>query len=243
MNNPFFSIIIPSLNSSRTIRRSLDSIIHQNFLDFEILIIDGNSIDDTISVINSYNDFRIKLFSGFDRGIYDAMNKGLQWAQGNWLYFMGSDDYLHDEFVLSDIQKFITSSRNKVVYGNVKVHGETGWANHGELYGGEFEFRKFYKSNICHQSIFYNRGFILENSIKYNLRFPICADWDFNFQCWNQTKFEYTSRVIAVFQAGGISSRNDIFEPFLKERKKYLPYHYRLREVIKKFYRQWIINI
>jgi len=77
MNNPFFSIIIPCLNSSSTIKRALDSVLNQSFKDFEILIMDGLSEDDTVFKINEYKDERLKVHIEKDFGIYDAMNKGL----------------------------------------------------------------------------------------------------------------------------------------------------------------------
>ena len=243
MNAPFFSIIVPCLNSSNSIHQAVTSIIQQTFIDFEILIIDGNSSDETINILKSFQDRRIRVFSESDGGIYDAMNKGLNLAHGEWLYFLGSDDYLLDKFVFEDIQKLLNGYRGNVLYGNVKVAGKTSWANDGDIYDGEFDFYKFYKKNICHQSIFYNRKFIKKYKIVFNLQYPISADWDFNFQCWQFTKFKYISRTIAVFHAGGISTRSDIVEPFHSERRKYLPLLIRLNERLKLFLSSFLNKI
>lgn len=231
---PAFSIIIPCFNSAFSIGKAINSIIKQHFSDFEILIIDGVSGDDTVNVVNGFQDNRIKIYSEADLGIYDAMNKGLKLAKGQWLYFLGSDDYLYDKFVLADIFNFIVLNHCRVLYGDVKVSGKNGWAIDGEIYGGEFDFNKFYKNNICHQSIFYNREFIIKHQFNFDLRFPVSADWDFNFKCWQKTRFLYVSRIVAVFQAGGLSSNKDIVEPFHFERRKYLPLRVRLNERIKK---------
>ena len=72
--HPFISIIIPTYNSSSTIKNCIDSIINQTFTDFEILVIDGQSTNDTLKQIDGYNDKRIKILSEPDSGIYDAMN-------------------------------------------------------------------------------------------------------------------------------------------------------------------------
>ena len=234
MNSPFFSIIIPCYNSAGTIREALASIMQQRFTDLEVLIMDGASKDETLSIIKAFGDTRIKIYSEPDKGIYDAMNKGTLRATGQWLYFLGSDDYLFDENVLSDMQSFIAASASEVVYGDVKVKGEALWARDGEVYGGEFDFYALYKSNICHQSIFYNRKFVLRNGFTYSLRYPVSADWDFNFRCWQKTKFTYVERIVAVFQAGGLSTIKDIKEPFHQERRKYLPLHVRITERLKK---------
>ena len=88
------SIIIPTYNSASVLAKALDSIVKQNFTDWEVLVMDGVSTDNTIKVAQSYNDSRIHIFSEPDKGIYDAMNKGIEKAQGEWLYFLGSDDWL-----------------------------------------------------------------------------------------------------------------------------------------------------
>ena len=93
---PFISIIIPTFNAESTILKALESILQQTFKDFEILIIDGLSKDKTIEIVENLKDSRIKIHSDKDIGIYDAMNKGIHYAQGKWLYFIGSDDYLYN---------------------------------------------------------------------------------------------------------------------------------------------------
>lgn len=230
---PFFSIIIPCLNSSVTINRALDSVLNQSFKDFEILIIDGASQDDTVLKIKEFKDDRIKISVEKDFGIYDAMNKGLNKSTGTWLYFLGSDDKLFDPFVLNDIHEYASSCKCDVLYGNVKVHGDTPWAKDGTVYSGKFDFYKFFKSNICHQSIFYKRDFISKNQLFFDLKFPMSSDWDFNFRCWDKTKFQYIERVVAVFYSGGFSSVNSN-DPFLLERKKYLTLNRRIKEYFRR---------
>lgn len=97
------SIIIPTYNSASVLPRALDSIICQTFTNWEVLIMDGISTDDTLKMAQSYNDSRIRIYSEPDNGIYDAMNKGINKANGEWLYFLGSDDCLFSKDVLSNI--------------------------------------------------------------------------------------------------------------------------------------------
>ena len=104
---PKVSIIIPTCNSAKTLSRCLDSVISQSFTDWEVLMKDGVSNDDTIIIASSYQDSRIRIYSEPDKGIYDAMNKGIDKAQGEWLYFLGSDDWLLNNCVLEEI--FFTS--------------------------------------------------------------------------------------------------------------------------------------
>ena len=100
---PRLSIIIPTFNSAKTLSRCLDSVISQSFTDWEVLMMDGVSNDDTIKIASSYQDSRIQIYSEPDKGIYDAMNKGIDKAQGEWLYFLGSDDWLFNCNSLKDI--------------------------------------------------------------------------------------------------------------------------------------------
>jgi glycosyltransferase involved in cell wall biosynthesis len=216
--NPFFSIIIPTYNTGSCLSRVIESVLGQTHTDFEIVIADGGSKDDTIAVAKSYSDSRIKLYSEPDKGVYDAMNKGMNWATGEWMYFIGSDDYFYNDNVLQAMAQKLRKTKNHVLYGDVLVQGNTGWAADGQVYDGRFSFQKLLKSNICHQSMFYRRSFILKHRLQYELRYPISADWDFNIACRLRTDFSYTDTIIAVFKAGGISTgeRN---EPFLLERK------------------------
>ena len=99
------------------------------------------------------------------------------------------------------------------------IKGDTGWATDGQIYNGKYSFQKLLKSNICHQSMFYRRSFILQNQLQYDLKYPVSADWDFNIACRLLTKFNYVNDIVAVFNAGGISTGKSRPEPFLEERK------------------------
>jgi glycosyltransferase involved in cell wall biosynthesis len=210
---------MPVFNAENTIITALESIFQQTFKDFEILIIDGLSQDKTIEIVQNLKDSRIKIYCDKDKGIYDAMNKGIHYAQGEWLYFIGSDDYLYSDDVLQIIGNKIKKTKNNVIYGNVLIKGNTGWASEGKVYNGKYSFQKLLKSNICHQSMFYRRSFILKNQLEYDLKYPISSDYDFNIACRLRSKFTFINTIVAVFNAGGISTGKSIAEPFLEERK------------------------
>ena len=95
-----YSIIVPTFNSAHTLKRCLDSILSQTFKNFEIIIADGLSTDSTLMTAESMRDERINIFSEKDYGVYDAMNNAVERAQGKWILFLGSDDFLFDDFVL-----------------------------------------------------------------------------------------------------------------------------------------------
>lgn len=216
---PRCSIIIPTFNSATTLVRCLDSIVAQSFDDFEVLLVDGASDDETLSIISRYAeaDPRIRSMSGKDRGIYDAMNKGMDAARGQWLIFIGSDDTFHDRYVLEKVFARSSPPDSKVIYGNARIIGDSSWAADGAIYDGKFETEKVLNKNICHQAIFYNTDFVRTSIGHYNLKYRLCADWDFNLRCWAKTNFCYIDLIITNFFAGGESTAKNTDEEFTKE--------------------------
>lgn len=207
MKNPFFSIIIPTFNSSALLGRCLSSIINQSSTNWEILIIDGLSTDNTLEIARNFNDHRIRIYSSADKGIYDAMNKGIKLAGGEWLYFLGSDDSFYSNEVLLILTR-ILNVKNKVFYGNVKVVGDTSWAKDGDIYDGEFDLKKLLYTNICQQAIFYHKSIFREIN-HFNVNYIVCSDWDFNLRCWSKYKFKYIDEIFCLFHGGNTSSTID----------------------------------
>ena len=196
-----FSIIIPVYNSAAVIQRCLDSVVNQTCQDFEVLVMDGKSVDNTIELVLAYGSDRIRLFSEPDRGVYDAMNKGIDKSQGEWLYFLGSDDYLLDEQVLEKVSEYLDDLYH-IVYGEVE-------SQLPDIYRGEWCLEKM-KRNRCHQAIFYNKKFFADG-LRYDLRYKILADYDINLRWFLMThkyKHKYMPVVVAHFSTTGLSSRN-----------------------------------
>lgn len=206
MASPFFSIIIPTYNSERTIESCLRQIFHQTCSDFEVWVIDGQSTDKTIQILQIYQAQypNFHFLSEEDNGIYDAMNKGISLAVGEWLYFLGSDDLLYNASVLEKVRAILELSDSRVVYGDVLIDGHAGWAESGTVYDGYFDIQKLLYKNICHQSIFYHSS-IFNQYGYYNIHYPICADYDYNLLLSSKTKFKYINLIIAVFKGGNAS--------------------------------------
>lgn len=229
MAEPLFSIIIPTYNSSKTLRGCLESIIVQSFTKYEVWIIDGSSNDQTLRIIKEFaaNYPLINYISMHDKGIYDAMNKGIDLAKGEWLYFLGSDDSLYSENVLNNIAAKITSSKALVIYGNVVVRGENKWNLNGQVFAGEYNLERLLNMTICHQAIFYNRV-VFKKYGYYDLNFPVAADYVFNLKCYAYTPFSYINIIIANFFVGGFSSNNE--DPvFVENRGAILFKHFNTR--------------
>ena len=206
------SIIIPTYNSASVLPKALDSIVCQTFTDWEVLIMDGVSTDDTLKIAQSYNDSRIRTYSEPDNGIYDAMNKGIKKAQGEWLYFLGSDDWLLVPDILQSIfYRDITDY--DVVYGDVESE-HLGPENSGEWTMANID------SNRCHQGIFYKKD-VFKRLGYYNLEYPIWADYDLNLKWFFSKKIRktYLPITIAHYSAGGFSTDNLDYQLL-----KYAPY-------------------
>lgn len=221
----FFSIIIPTYNSDKTLKKTLDSIIKQSFQDFEVLIADGDSKDSTVEIAKSYKDNRFKIFSEKDQGVYDAMNKGISKVTGDWLYFLGSDDELYDENILSKIYIELQEKKIKVLYGNVVMVGDTSWAKDKTIYDGEFDLAKIIKKNISHQAIFYHKTVFKKLGL-YNINYNVNADWDFNLRVYANFEFRFIDTIIAKFSGGGISTVQKDKQFFKDKTIKIIEYFY-----------------
>lgn len=201
----FFSIIIPTYNAANTIQRCLKSIVTQTDTDFEIIVQDGNSSDGTAEAVHRIDDHRIRFLSAHDTGIYDAMNKAIERSVGTWLLFLGSDDYLYDASVLADIRNEFSHTTAQLVYGDVKMVGDTPWAKDGTLYRGETLAPELFQHNYSHQAVFYHRC-IFEDGHRYQTQYRICADYDFNLYCTAKYRVQYVPVTVSAFVGGGTSS-------------------------------------
>jgi glycosyltransferase involved in cell wall biosynthesis len=205
--SPLISIITPTLNSAETVLSCLKSVAEQDYKNIEHIIIDGNSSDATLDIVKGFssNHSYIRLISEPDSGIYDAMNKGIFLSKGTWLYFLGSDDIFYCENVLSNIFNNKLIYTQKIIYGNVLINGNAGWAKNGQIYDGKFTLHKLIEKNICHQAIFYKKD-VFNKGDSFNSRYTICADWDMNLRMWASFKFYYLEIIIAIFKGGNSSN-------------------------------------
>jgi glycosyltransferase involved in cell wall biosynthesis len=235
------SVIVPNYNSGEFTYNLFISLQKQVFQNFEIIVIDKISKDNSLeSVKQSYSFFknRLRIFSAEDNGIYDAMNKGIKYSRGSWLYFIGANDFIYSELTFSVLSNFLKNTSSNVVYGNVLVKGETGWANDGDVYDGEFTLSKLFKKNICHQAIFYNRA-IFDMYGAYKICYRICADYDLNLRFFAKSKFEFVPIIVAVFSGGGESTKiwdraffKDKYRNIIKYYNQF-PYRYLFKEILK----------
>ena len=196
MKNPLVSIITVVYNDPEGLERTIKSVIAQDFSDYEYIVIDGGSTDSTKEIIKKYSEFISFWISENDNGIYDAMNKGIEVAKGNWLNFMNAGDTFADHLVLSNVKHCF--------FEDVDL-----------LYGDKLSKRKietpfpvsYLKKGIifsCHQSMFFRK-----KEYRYNLRYKIYSDYDYVCKYYKNSpsSIRYIDVVIADFEGGGVSSK------------------------------------
>lgn len=219
------SIIIPTYNCAATLSRCLDSVLNQCYKNFEVIIVDGFSSDATMLIVNKYVKLNANIVwvSEIDKGIYDAMNKGIKMAKGEWLYFLGSDDILLSNEVLNSMNKVFNQTKAyDVIYGNVTSTKFQG------IYDGEFTNDKIFLKNICHQAIFFKKE-VFRKIGTFNLKYIVHADWDHNIRWFlsKKVKKKYVNIVCAEYSDGGFSSITEDI-PFNKTKKwRYFLHHHK----------------
>lgn len=200
---PLVSIITVVYNDAEHIENTLQSIISQDYEEKEIIVIDGQSTDGTTEKVRAFGESISCLVSEPDKGVYDAMNKGIDQARGEWIIFMNSGDSFYATDVLSQFFSKEISDDYNILYGKTNRI----YKDHAEI----THYRATNSKEImpeCHQSIFFRRAVLLQN--KYDLRFKICADANqFNQLKKQGNKSLFFPIVVSNYDcAEGISSTN-----------------------------------
>lgn len=235
MADTTLSVIIPVYNSSATLFACLRSIQIQQFQDYEVIIVDGCSKDDSCLIAEAFKAEipGMIIISEPDKGIYDAMNKGIRHASGEWVYFLGSDDVLFNEntFKLLFDNKSGLLQQADIVFGNV-VFKEL---NSFSEYHANFDLIDFMDTNINHQSLFYRKS-VFDRIGLYSLDYPVFADWEFNIRCFYSGMFQiiHIKDIIACYSLEGTSNkRKDAFiqkkDDLIFSLIKQKPYSYTLK--------------
>lgn len=229
------SVVIVTYNCGSIVKNVLDSYVNQSYSNKELIIIDGGSNDETIKVIEKYKDYVSFYVSEPDRGVYDAINKGLTHASGDFLIVMGSDDHFISNSILSDVANYMLDEEC-IYYGDVYRNARN------DLYRGKFNKWLLACENICHQAIFYPKSVYSKN--KYDLAFSVFADYIYNIRLWNNVDFRYIPVCISYYNCSGMSgggtSDSEKYTPaFFNEVRKHLGYSCFLLRHLYKIVNRW----
>jgi glycosyltransferase involved in cell wall biosynthesis len=198
------TIITVSYNAQRTIEQTIQSVVNQTYNNIEYIIIDGGSTDGTVDVIKKYEDKIAYWISESDKGIYDAMNKGMDIATGDYIYFLGADDSLVEKSILDTISACLLENKCEILSARVWMVDEA------------YNLQKISKQNIVKQMIFKgamlpHQGMFVKAKLmkKYHFdcNYKVAADYDFLMKCIkNKVNIVYIDKSVAFFAISGMST-------------------------------------
>jgi glycosyltransferase involved in cell wall biosynthesis len=224
-NKPLISIITINYNDQIGLERTFSSVINQTYQEFEYIVIDGGSTDGSKNIIEKYQDKINYWISEPDKGVYNAMNKGILKANGEYLLFLNSGDEFYNLDVLKANVKFIHTY--DLVYFNINVIGEQD--DYIKKYPEKISFSYMYHDTLPHPATFIKKN--LFNVIGlYDENLKIVSDWKFFILAlvkYNAT-YNYNNTVLTKFYFDGISSRKENLTLLMSEREKVMTNNFSL---------------
>ncbi|MDO9000948.1 MAG: glycosyltransferase family 2 protein [Bacteroidota bacterium] len=224
LNKPLLSIITVNLNNCSGLEKTINSVINQNTNIFEHIIIDGCSNDGSVGVIKNNSEKITYWVSEKDNGIYDAMNKGVKAAKGDYCLFLNSGDVFNDKDTINQLAK--ENLFGDIVNFNAFV---VGVSQPKTLVRSKktIRFYDFYKHTIIHQATLIKKELFMSVGL-YNESLKIVADWEFFLKALFIKNCTYQSFdiILSVFDSDGISSRPENIKISLTERRNVLEMHF-----------------
>jgi glycosyltransferase involved in cell wall biosynthesis len=213
-------IITINLNNCEGLKNTIKSIVNQTFLDFEFIIIDGNSNDKSVELIKEYSQYISKWVSESDTGIYQAMNKGIRMANGKYLLFLNSGDFLVNNQVLECV--FNQERNADILCGKCNI-SDNGSVVHTTNPPQNITFGTLYSNGLSHQSTFIKKE-LFQKLGYYREDFRINSDIEFWYRSiiWAGASTEKLDVVISDYNLDGLSSKENRTEEFLLEHQKIL---------------------
>lgn len=243
---PFFTIITSTYNAASTLPRLLDSLTFQTCKEFNWIVQDGASTDDTMRIVERYRDRLPEILadSGKDSGIYDAWNTALnRWRDklGEWVLFLGADDMLADKHVLNQARNLLQDCSEKIIFGVGELiffDPDLGFAEHSPQQYSAINFeRRFFGMPFQHPALFNKKSIFKQRN--FDISFKIAGDYDFILRTWKSPEQVYPLNITVTKMAiGGISSSSQTKKKCQSEKcraiKKNLPFDWKhgLRYVV-----------
>lgn len=196
-----YSIITVNYNNKEGLRKTIESVVNQTCQDFDYIVIDGGSTDGSVEIIKEYS-YRIDYWvSESDKGIYNAMNKGILQAHGEYLNFMNSGDCFNNYFVLERI----IDCKEDIVGGDIYRNDINEIVNFYNI----TSFQTLCVEGFNHQALFFKRSLFDARLYDENLR--LAADWKFVLQCFlSKCSYKHIDWVIVNYECGGLSGNKEL---------------------------------
>ena len=195
---PLISVVTICYNAKNDLEKTILSVLSQTYQDIEYIIIDGGSTDGTVDIIHKYSERLFYWISEPDKGIYDAMNKGMDRATGSWINFMNAGDTFCDNEVIKNIFGYYDLSDYSVIYGDCYVSK----LNQLQYLKASSMKKVHVQMPFCHQS-----SFIRKTRLRFSIDLKIAADYQMIYEYYRMngiSSFLYISKPISVFDATGI---------------------------------------
>jgi len=222
MMKPKLSVITIVYNNAKAIERTMLSVLNQTYANIEYIVIDGASTDGTKEIIQKYSERLAQFVSEPDQGIYDAMNKGLALATGNYVLFMNSGDEIYAPETVTEV--FASAPSGDIYYGETEMFDEN-WKSLGQRRHRapeHFDWHSFkFGMNVSHQAIYVKRSL----TEPYNLNYKYSSDIDWILKAAKKSSNNINTHLyVAKYLVGGISKKKHLAS--LKERFKILSHYY-----------------
>ena len=224
---PTFSIITVTYNAGKVLEDTILSVISQTYRNVEYIIVDGNSKDNTLEIIGKYSKHISKMVSEPDKGLYDAMNKGIRMATGDYLCFLNAGDKFHEKETL---QKIAETLKDKdlpdVIYGETAIVDEDGNFLHMRRLStpDRLNWKSFKQGMlVCHQAFLAKRELALK--YPYDMQYRFSADFDWCIRIMKEANCLHNTRLTLIdYLNEGMTTRNH--KASLKERFRIMAKHY-----------------
>jgi glycosyltransferase involved in cell wall biosynthesis len=233
MQQPLISLITVVYNGETLLADTLQSAVNQTYKNIELVIVDGGSKDNTVAEARKFSSHIGTLISEKDNGIYDAMNKGIKAAKGEWVYFLNAGDSFYDNNVLTDLFSGDLSGID-LIYGKVQTVNEPTGIDY--ITGEPVRFKDFFgKYPICHQATF-TRKSCFESIGYYDTRYKLAADteWFARFFKAQPEKALFTDRIIAFYDIQGATyhKRMQGYREYLHFGRRHFPFPIALKNYL-----------
>ena len=200
------TVITACFNSESLIENTILSVINQTYSKIEYIIVDGASTDNTLNIITKYQTKISKVISEPDKGVYDAMNKGIMNSTGNIIYFLNSGDHLHSQDTISEIVEYFADDSIVAVYGNVRMITQEG--DPKNIRGCKVNLNSLLYRRICHQALFVRKELFDEIGLFSN-KLKLSADHEFIVKALKEYPrgFVYIDEILAEYRDDGMSCK------------------------------------
>lgn len=200
------SVITVCYNSEKTIEKTIQSILSQTYDNIEYIVIDGNSQDNTCKVIEKYADKINYFISEPDTGMYNAMNKGIKVATGDWVFILNSDDLFYEDISIEVAVKNLTKFKGDILLGDIYLDHEITPEVHNRVRSYKYlNTMQAHYEGLYQQAMFYKKS-LFEEYCYFDESYKLAADVDWFYKLYKKLKIKYTSDIYCKFLIGGRSS-------------------------------------